>query len=66
MKIAILDFNKGEVIIEEVPEKWKLLDGDDIISEMGYRISNVDYMIVDNELSVSIDTKDCKLNINLK
>ena len=66
MKIAILDFYKGEVIIKKVPEKWKLLDGDDIISEMGYRISNVDYMIVDNELSVSIGTEDCKLNINLK
>lgn len=66
MKIAILDFTKGVVTIEEVPEKWKLLDGDDIISEMGYRISNVDYMIVDNELPISIDTKECKLNINLK
>lgn len=66
MKIVILDFTKGVVTIEEVPEKWKLLDGDDIISEMGYRISNVDYMIVDNELPISIDTKECKLNINLK
>lgn len=66
MKIVILDFTKGVVTIEEVPEKWKLLDGDDIISEMGYRICNVDYMIVDNELPISIDTKECKLNINLK
>lgn len=39
MKIAILDFSTGEVIIEKVPEKWHLLDGDDIISEMGYRLS---------------------------
>lgn len=66
MKIAVLDFNKGEVIIEEVPEKWKLLDGDDIISEMGYRISDVEYMVVTSDLDVTIDTENCKLKINLK
>ena len=66
MKIAILDFTTGEVIIEEVPEKWKLLDGDDIISEMGYRISDVEYMIVTSDLNVAIDTENCKLKINLK
>ena len=66
MKIAVLDFNKGEVIIEEVPEKWKLLDGDDIVSEMGYRISDVEYMVITSDLNVTIDTNDCKLKINLK
>lgn len=66
MKIAVLDFNKGEVIIEEVPEKWKLLDGDDIISEMGYRISDVEYMVLTSDLDVTIDTENCKLKINLK
>lgn len=66
MKIAVLDFNKGEVIIEEVPEKWKLLDGDDIVSEMGYRISDVEYMVITSDLDVTIDTNDCKLKINLK
>lgn len=66
MKIAVLDFNKGEVIIEDVPEKWKLLDGDDIVSEMGYRISDVEYMVITSDLNVTIDTNDCKLKINLK
>lgn len=66
MKIVILDFSTGEVTIEEVPEKWKLLDGDDIISEMGYRISDVHYMIVYNNLNIQVNTKDCTLNIKLK
>lgn len=66
MKIAILDFCKGEVIIEDVPEKWKLLDGDDIISEMGYRLSEVEYMVVRNDLDLTIDTKKCRLKLNLK
>lgn len=66
MKIVILDFSTGEVTIKEVPEKWKLLDGDDIISEMGYRISDVQYMIVYNNLNIQVNTKDCTLNIKLK
>lgn len=66
MKIIILDYTKGKVIIKEVPEKWHLLDGDDIISEMGYRMSEVEYMIVTNKLKVTIDTKDCKAELNLK
>lgn len=66
MKLAILNFTTGEVTIEEIPERWHLLDGDDIISEMGYRLSDVEYMIVDNQMNVTIDTEDCNLKIKLK
>lgn len=65
MKIAILDFSTGEVIIEEVPEKWHLLDGDDIISEMGYRLSDVEYMIIEDSLSLNINTETLKLKTTI-
>lgn len=66
MKIAILDFTTGEVIIEEVPEKWHLLDGDDIISEMGYRLSEVEYMIIEQTLSLNIKTETLTLKTTIK
>lgn len=66
MKIAILDFITGEVTIEEVPEKWHLLDGDDIISEMGYRMSDVEYMIIEQPLSLNIKTKTLTLKTTIE
>ena len=65
MKIVILDYTIGEVIVKEVPEKWYLLDGDDIISEMGYRLSDVSYMIVDNNLSININTEPLKIKTSI-
>jgi hypothetical protein len=66
VKIAILDFTTGEVIIEEVPEKWHLLDGDDIISEMGYRMSDVEYMIIEQSLSLNIKTETLTLKTTVQ
>lgn len=66
MKIAILDFCIGEVIIEEIPKKLELLDGDDILSEMGYKISNVEYMIVEDDIDITIKTKECNLKLKLQ
>lgn len=66
MKIAILDFTTGEVIIEEIPEKWHLLDGDGIISEMGYRLSEVEYMIIEQTLSLNIKTETLTLKTTIK
>ena len=66
MKIAILDFCIGEVIIEEIPKKLELLDGDNILSEMGYKISNVEYMIVEDDIDITIKTKECKLKLKLQ
>ena len=66
MKIAILDFTTGEVIIEEVPEKWHLLDGDDIISEMRYRMSDVEYMIIEQSLSLNIKTETLTLKTTIE
>lgn len=66
MKIAILDYCVGDVTVKDVPENLRELDGDDILTEMGYRAADVEYMIIDNELPLSIETEECKLKLNLK
>jgi len=66
MIIVILDYNVGEVIIKNVPKEYEELDGDDILTNMGYKMSNTNYMIADNELDVHIDTKDCSSKLTLK
>lgn len=55
MYIAVLMFETGEVIIKEVPKELEELDGDDILTHMGFDIGNTEYMIVDNELPILID-----------
>ena len=65
MKIVILDCTIGEVIVKEVPKKWHLLDGKDIISEMEYRLCDVSYMIVDNNLSININTEPLKIKTSI-
>ena len=66
MIITILDYNVGEVIIKNVPKEYEELDGDDILTNMGYSMSSIDYMIVDNDLNVNIDTKGCSSKLTLK
>lgn len=66
MKIAILNYTTGEVTIEEVPEKWHLLDGDDIISEMGYRLSDVEYIIIEQTLYLNIETETLTLKTTIE
>lgn len=58
MQIAVLDYNKGEVIIKDIPRKFENLDEDDICAKMGFQISNVEYMIVEDTLPIEIDTDD--------
>lgn len=65
MKIAVLDYCIGEVIIKDVPESLKNLDGDDICTQMGFKQSNVEYMITDDILPIYIDTESCTANITL-
>ena len=66
MIITILDYSVGEVIIKSVPKEYEELDGDDILTNMGYSMSSIDYMIVDNDLNVNIDTKGCSSKLTLK
>ena len=66
MIIVILDYSIGEVIIKEVPQELQELDGDDILTNMGYSMNNIEYMISNNELLVNIDTKDCSSKLTLK
>lgn len=65
MKIAILEYNTGEVIIKDVPKQFEELDGDDILTNMGYNIGTTEYMIVNNILPVSISTQDCTIKTTL-
>ena len=55
MYIAVLMFETGEVIIKEVPKELEELDGDDILTNMGFDIGNTEYMVVDSELPIFID-----------
>lgn len=55
MYIAILMFETGEVIIRKVPTELEELDGDDILTNMGFDIGNVEYMVVEDELPILID-----------
>lgn len=65
MYIAILEYETGEVIIETVPKKFEELEGDDILTNMGYNGSNTNYMIVDNDLHLVIDTDTSIVNTTL-
>lgn len=65
MYIVILEYETGEVIIETVPKKFEELDGDDILTNMGYSSSNTNYMIVDNDLHLVIDTDASIVNTTL-
>lgn len=65
MFITILEYSTGEVIIEAVPERFQNLDGDDILTNMGYNSNNTEYMIVDNDLHLIIDTDNTRVNTTL-
>ena len=66
MKIAVLEYDTGEVIIKDVPKELQELDGDDIHSRMGFYISSSDYMIIENcSIHINIDTENCKVNMDI-
>lgn len=65
MFIAVLDYTTGEVIIKDVPKEFEGLDGDDILTNMGYSQSNVNYMIVNDDLHVSISTGGSEISTTL-
>ena len=66
MIIAVMDYILGEVIIKDIPKNLQDLDGDDILSEMGFNSSTTEYMITDNDLKVSLDTQGLTGDITLK
>lgn len=66
MKIAILDYQDGSITIKDVPEELKELDGDDILTNMGFCQNTTEYMIVDDQLPISIETKGCTIYTELK
>jgi len=65
MKIAVLDYCTGEIIIRDIPNNLEDLDGDDICTKMGFKQSNVSYMIITDILPIDICTENCKINLTL-
>lgn len=65
MKIAVLDYCVGKIIIKDIPASLENLDGDDICTQMGFKQSNVEYMIADDILPIDIDTEGCTANITI-
>ncbi len=65
MKIIVLDYVKSCVNIKDIPKEFEELDGDDILTDMGFDIAGTTYMIVD-DLSIDIETKNCILQTTLK
>ena len=65
MYIVVLNFETAETIIKEVPQKLEELDGDDILTNMGFSSSNTEYMIVSDDLHIRIDTKDTIVDTTL-
>ena len=66
MIIVVLDYSIGEVIIKEVPKELEELEGDDICTNMGFKMSNTCYMITDDKLDINIDIKGCSSKLTLK
>ena len=66
MKIVVLEYYLGEVIIKDIPKNIEDLDGDDILTEMGFNQSATEYMIVEDDLSLTIDTQGYTSKTTLK
>lgn len=66
MKIAILDYQDGSIIIKDVPKELEELDGDDILTNMGFSQNTTEYMIADDQLPINIETKGCTIYTTLK
>ena len=66
MKIVVLDYTVGEVIIKDVPSELEELDGEYILTGMDFDIDNTAYMVVDDELPITIDNKGIASKMTLK
>lgn len=66
MKIAILDYQDGSIIIKDVPKELEELDGDDILTNMEFSHNTIEYIITDDQLPISIETKGCTIYTTLK
>ncbi len=66
MKIVILDYQDGSIIIKDVPKELEELDGDDVLTNMGFSKNSTNYMMVDDQLPISIETKGCTIYTTLK
>lgn len=56
MIAIILDYQSGDTIIKTVPKNLEELEGDEIIDSLGYKSSNVCYMINNNTADIVFAT----------
>lgn len=56
MIITILCYSTGEVVIGDVPKNLQKLEGDELMVALGYKPSEVSYMISEGSLHISIQT----------
>ena len=66
MKIVILDYQDGNIVIKDIPKYLEDLDGDDILTNMGFSQKATKYMIANDQLPISIETKGCTIYTTLK
>ena len=65
MILSILCYSTGEVVIKEVPRKLQKLEGDILIRALGYKPSEVTYMISEGPLHFSIETSKTSIETTL-
>ena len=66
MKTAISDYQDGSIIIGDIPEELEEPDGDGILTNMGFSQDSTDYMTVDDQLPIGIETEGCTVYTTLK
>lgn len=67
MIVTILDYSCNTVSVYEVPKALEELDGDDMVSKLGFKLSDVSYMISNNEeLTMYVITKGTKQGLKFK
>lgn len=66
MKIIILDYTMGDITIKNIPIELQPLDGDDILTNLGYSSSTTNYMIIEKELPIHIETENLRAGLTIK
>lgn len=64
-KIIVLDYVASYINIKDILKEYEDLDGDDILTDMGFDPVGTTYMIVD-DLSINIETENYILQAKLK
>lgn len=64
-KLVVLDFTDGKVHIDHIPTEYNELEADEIVDAMGYDLSNVEYMVIENDLEIEVNLDNVKSSITI-